>query len=55
MKIINLDQIKETLKPVDIIPLAEKGFVAYAQRKTVTPPVGELLFKNPPGTSLEQA
>ena len=49
MKIINLDQIKETLKTIDIIPAIEKGFVAYSNGNAVVPPVGELLFKNPPG------
>jgi ornithine cyclodeaminase len=49
MKIINLDQIKEALKTIDIIPAIEKGFIAYSNGNAVVPPVGELLFKNPPG------
>lgn len=49
MKIINLEQIKEILKRIDIIAAIEKGFVAYSQGKAIIPPVGELLFKNPPG------
>src|SRR3990167_2943302 len=49
MKIINLDQIKEALKIIDIIPAIEKGFIAYSNGNAVIPPVGELLFKNPPG------
>lgn len=49
MKIINLNQIKEALKSIDIIPLIEKGFVAYSNGNAVVPPIGELLFENPPG------
>lgn len=49
MKIINLDQIKEALEPIDIVLAIEKGFVAYSNGNAVVPPVGELLFKNPPG------
>lgn len=49
MKIINLDQIKEALKTINIIPTIEKGFVAYSKGNAVVPPVGELLFTNPPG------
>lgn len=49
MKIINLEQIKEVLKTIDIIPAIEKSFVAYSNGNSVVPPIGELLFKNPPG------
>lgn len=49
MKIIKLDQIKQILKSIDIISVIEKGFVAYSQGNAVVPPVGELIFKNPPG------
>lgn len=48
-KIFNLSQIKEVLKKLDPIQTIEKGFIAYSQGKTVVPPVGELIFKNPPG------
>lgn len=30
MKILNLDQIKQVLKTIDIISEIEKGFVAYS-------------------------
>ncbi len=49
MKILKLDQIKDILKSVDIIPSIEKGFIAYSTGNTVTPPVGELLFEKPSG------
>jgi len=48
-KIFNLSQIKEVLKKLDPIQTIEEGFIAYSQGKTVVPPVGELIFKNPPG------
>lgn len=49
MKILNLNQIKEILKTIDIIPAIEEGFAAYSEGKAIIPPVGELLFKSPPG------
>lgn len=48
-KIINLPQIKEALKKVDLFKDIENGFVAYSQGKAVIPPVGEMLFDEPPG------
>jgi ornithine cyclodeaminase len=48
-KIFNLTQIKEVLKRLDPIQAVENGFAAYSQGKTVIPPVGELLFDDPPG------
>ena len=44
-----LDEIKEILKSVNLIEKIEEGFVAYSQGKVVGPPVGEMLFDNPPG------
>jgi len=48
-KIYNLAQIKEGLKSLQPIQAIEEGFIAYSQGKAVIPPVGEMLFKNPPG------
>lgn len=48
-KIINLPQIKEALSKVDLFKDIESGFVAYSQGKAVIPPVGEMLFEEPPG------
>jgi len=47
--ILHLDQIKSCLKKVDLIPLIEEGFVAYSEGRSVVPPVGELIFEDPPG------
>ena len=48
-KIYNLDQIESVLKSIDPINAIEQGFVAYSEGKVVVPPVGELIFKDPPG------
>jgi len=48
-EIFNLSQIKEALKNIDPIHAVEEGFVAYSQGKVVVPPVGEMIFKHPPG------
>ena len=48
-EIVNLSQIKEALKNIDPIQAIEEGFVAYSQGKVVVPPVGEMIFKRPPG------
>lgn len=48
-KIVTLKEIKQILETIDPIPLIEEGFVAYSQGKVVVPPVGELIFENPPG------
>lgn len=48
-KIINLPQIKEALKKVDLFKDIEAGFVAYSKGEAVIPPVGEMLFNEPPG------
>lgn len=45
----NLTQIKDVLKKLQPIQEIEEGFVAYSKGKTEIPPVGELLFKKPPG------
>ncbi|MFW9903223.1 MAG: ornithine cyclodeaminase family protein [Candidatus Thorarchaeota archaeon] len=48
-KIIHLSQIKEVLKTIDPLLLIEEGFKAYSQGRVVVPPVGEMIFKDPPG------
>jgi ornithine cyclodeaminase len=48
-KFYNLTQIREVLKDLQTIQEIEEGFVAYSQGKTEIPPVGEMLFKKPPG------
>jgi len=47
--ILKIDEIKSLLKEVDIKTAMEIGFKAYSNGQSVVPPVGELLFNNPPG------
>jgi ornithine cyclodeaminase len=47
--IFNRAQIEEALRQVDVTTAVEEGFVAYSQGKVVVPPVGELVFEDPPG------
>lgn len=48
-KTINLNQIKDVLDKIDIIRTIEEGFILYSKGLVVVPPIGELIFKNPPG------
>ena len=45
----NLAQIKSVLKKIQPIQEIEEGFIAYSAGKTEIPPVGEMIFKKPPG------
>jgi len=47
--VFNLDQIKEALRTLDVSEQLEQGFIAYSKKQVVVPPVGEMLFDNPPG------
>ena len=49
MKIIEREQIKQLLRTIDVTPAIAAGFVAYSAKKVVVPPVGELVFEDPPG------
>ncbi|MFQ6108228.1 MAG: ornithine cyclodeaminase family protein [Candidatus Aminicenantales bacterium] len=49
IQVFSLSQIKKALEEIDPLPLIEEGFIAYSQGKTVVPPVGELIFRDPPG------
>lgn len=48
-RFFNLTQIKGVLNKIQPIQEIEKGFIAYSEGKTEIPPVGEMLFKKPPG------
>ena len=45
----HLNQIKQAVSKLDVTKTIEEGFVAYSQGRVVVPPVGELVFENPPG------
>jgi len=47
--IVRLGQIKNALKTVDVAQAIEEGFVLYSRGRVVVPPVGEMIFENPPG------
>jgi len=47
--IINLKEIRSIVKTIDVIAAMKEGFIQYSNGNTVVPPVGELLFDNPPG------
>lgn len=48
-KIISLDTIKKLVREIDVTGLMARGFDAYSRGQVVVPPVGEMLFDNPPG------
>jgi len=48
-KFYDLPQIKDVLKKLQPIQDIEEGFVAYSEGKAMIPPVGEMIFKKPPG------
>ncbi len=48
-QIIKWAEIEPILSRIDVISEMKKGFVAYSEGKVVVPPVGELLFEDPPG------
>jgi ornithine cyclodeaminase len=47
--VVSLPEIKKALGAIDPLPLIEAGFVAYSRGRAVVPPVGELVFDDPPG------
>lgn len=48
-EIYTLHQIKEVVNSIDLSETIEAGFCSYASGRVVVPPVGELVFDNPPG------
>lgn len=47
--IINLKEITSIVNNIDVIAAMKEGFIQYSNGNSIVPPVGELLFKNPPG------
>lgn len=47
--IYNRSQLESALRPKELIAAIEQGFIAYSQGRVIVPPVGELLFEEPPG------
>lgn len=48
-EIFSRKQIERALAGIDVTTAIEEGFVAYSQGRVVVPPVGELVFDDPPG------
>ena len=48
-KIYSKKEIINVIKGIDLIDTIETGFVEYSKGNSVVPPVGELLFTDPPG------
>jgi len=44
-----LQEIKKALSGVNLTPFIEQGFIAYSNNEVIVPPVGELIFDDPPG------
>ncbi len=49
MRLIHLDEIKHAVNTINVAQCIEDGFIAYSEGRVVIPPVGELLFEDPPG------
>jgi len=45
----DLTQIKSVLEKIQPIQEIEEGFIAYSEGNAEIPPVGEMIFKDPPG------
>ncbi len=48
-RVITLEEMLTVLPAMDLQPAIEAAFVAYSQGRATVPPVGELLFAEPPG------
>jgi len=48
-KTYTLEQIKHAVAGMNFSTDIEQGFIAYSNGEVVVPPVGELIFENPPG------
>lgn len=48
-RVVDLAEIEKALVGLDLIGEMEAGFVAFSQGRVIVPPVGELLFDDPPG------
>ncbi len=48
-RIVRREQIEAVLPTLDLLPAMEQAFVAWSSGRAVVPPVGEMLFSQPPG------
>ncbi len=47
--IIELKEITSIVNDVDVVAAMKEGFIQYSNGNSMVPPVGELIFKDPPG------
>ena len=47
--IINKADILSITASVDVVKAMEEGFISYSKGEAIIPPVGEMIFENPPG------
>lgn len=47
--LFNLSQIKDVQGQIDSVGAIEEGFIAYSEGKVIVPPIGEMIFSDPPG------
>jgi ornithine cyclodeaminase len=48
-KIVRLEDIRRALGKINLVAVMEEAFAAYSRGEVTVPPVGELLFDDPPG------
>lgn len=49
MNILDKSTIKKLVEGLDLEKIISEGFISYSNNLAIIPPVGELLFKDPPG------
>ena len=49
IRIAGPEAVRKALRGLDPVPLIEAGFAAYSRGEDVVPPVGEMIFEDPPG------
>ncbi len=49
MKIIRLDEILDMLPKINLVKVIEDGFSALSNQQAIIPPIGEMIFDDPPG------
>ena len=49
VKVIDREEIDSILQNIHPIQIIEEGFITYSQGKVTVPPVGEMIFDDPPG------
>ena len=47
--VYQLDQVQAALRGADVVAAMERAFINYSEGLAVLPPVGEMLFSDPPG------